>query len=123
MNVKNKYAISVILALGGLAVWVLITSLTHRREAWDSGAFWSMGVPAILLMNAVAGFLEPERIMLKGIISVSLQPVAMTVKAGEIGSMFPFGLVVFLVLGLFFSVGGVAGAFIKRKFFAPASEK
>ena len=72
----------------------------------------------MLLLNAAAGFIEPERIKLKGIISVSLQPVAMTVKAGEIGSMFPFGLVGFLLLGLLFSAGGAAGAFIKKKFFA-----
>ncbi|HBA59795.1 MAG TPA: hypothetical protein DCZ92_03040 [Elusimicrobia bacterium] len=118
MNVKNKYAVSIMLSLGGLAVWVLITALTHKREAWDSGLFWSMGVPAILLMNAIAGFLEPERIVLKGIISVSLQPVAMTVKAGEIGSMFPMGLIVFVILGLFFSIGGGAGVVIKNAFFA-----
>ena len=119
MDEKNKYGVWVALALGGLAVWVLITELTHRREAWDAGEFWSMGVPAILLMNAVAGFLEPRKLMLKGIISVSLQPLAMTVKAGEIGSMFPFGLIVFLVLGLFFSAGGAVGAFVKRNFFTP----
>ena len=118
MQAKNKYLVSILLALSGLAVWVLITTLTNRREAWDSVYFWRYGVPAMLLLNAAAGFIEPERIKLKGIISVSLQPVAMTVKAGEIGSMFPFGLVVFLLLGLLFSAGGAAGAFIKNKFFA-----
>ena len=118
MQAKNKYLVSILLALSGLAVWVLITTLTNRREAWDSVYFWRYGVPAMLLLNAAAGFIEPERIKLKGLISVSLQPVAMTVKAGEIGSMFPFGLVVFLLLGLLFSAGGAAGAFIKNKFFA-----
>lgn len=117
MSLKNKYSVPVALALGGLAVWVAITSLSGRREAWDSVYFWRYGVPAMLLMNAAAGFIEPERIKLKGIISVSLQPVAMTVKAGEIGSMFPFGLAVFLVLGLLFSAGGGAGAFIRNKFY------
>ena len=92
---------------------------THRREAWDSPYYWRYGVPGMLLINAVAGFLEPRRIKLKGLASVSLQPLAMTVKAGEIGSMFPFGLVVFLVLGLLFSAGGAAGAFVKNKFFTP----
>lgn len=119
MNTKNKYWVSVTLALCGLAVWVLITSLTNRREAWDSAYFWRFGVPAMLLLNAAAGFIEPERIRLKGLISVSLQPVAMTVKAGEIGSMFPFGLLVFLALALFYSAGGEVGAFVKRRFFTP----
>lgn len=119
MNPKNKYLVPVSLALCGLAIWVLITSLSGRREAWDSVYFWRFGVPGMLAINAIAGFLEPERIKLKGLISVSLQPVAMTVKAGEIGSMFPFGLIVFLVLGLLYSAGGAAGAFVKRRFFTP----
>lgn len=123
MAIKNKYRISLLLAFCGLAVWLLITSLTGRREAWDSPYFWRCGVPAMLLLNAAAGFLEPERIKLKGLISVSLQPVAMTVKAGEIGSMFPFGLVVFLALGLLYSAGGGAGAFVKHKFFSPPGVK
>ncbi len=116
---KNKYLVSVLLALGGMAVWTLITTLTHKREAWDSGLYWQFGVPAMLLMNAAAGFVEPRRIKLKGLLSVSLQPVAMMVKSGEIGSMFPLGLIVFLVLGLLFSAGGAAGAFVKNKFFTP----
>lgn len=111
---KRSFAVSAGLALGGLAVWVAITSLTDRREAWDSGVFWSAGVPAMLALNAIAAFLEPERIPLKGLLSVSLQPVAMGVKTGEIGSMFPLGLLVFAVLGLFYALGGAAGAFLRR---------
>ncbi|MBI4350616.1 MAG: hypothetical protein HY550_04190, partial [Elusimicrobia bacterium] len=76
MNPKNKYLVPVSLALCGLAIWLLITSLTNRREAWDSVYFWRFGVPGMLAINAIAGFLEPERIKLKGLISVSLQPVA-----------------------------------------------
>ena len=122
MDKKNKYFISFALALCGVAVWVLITSLTNRREAWDSAVFWRFGVPAMLAMNAAAGFIEPERIMLKGLASVSLQPVAMMAKSGEIGSMFPLGLVVFVVMGLLFSAGGAAGALVKKEFFSPSGK-
>ena len=119
MNKKGKYLIAFALAVCGLAVWVLITSLTNKKEAWDSAVFWRFGVPAMLAMNAAAGFLEPERIMLKGLLSVCLQPVAMMARSGEIGSMFPLGLMVFFVMGLLFSVGGAAGALVKKKFFSP----
>ena len=117
MDEKNKYRIPIALALGGMAVWIVITSATGRREAWDSSYFWSVGAPVMLAMNAAAGFLEPRRLRLKGIISVSLQPAAMMIKTGEIGSMFPLGLLVFLVLGLLCSLGGSAGALVKREFF------
>ncbi|OGS10711.1 MAG: hypothetical protein A2234_08720 [Elusimicrobia bacterium RIFOXYA2_FULL_58_8] len=94
-------------------------ALGGRREAWDSPVFWTIGLPALLLMNAIAGFIEPDRIILKGISSVCLQPVAMMVKSGEVGSMFLPGLMLVLVQGLFFSIGGGAGALIKNKFFIP----
>ena len=105
--------------MSGLGVWLVISAITRRREAWDSGVFLSFGVPVMLLLNAAAGFVEPERIRLKGLISVSLQPAAMMVKAGEVGSMFPLGLMMFLILGLLYSAGGAAGAFIRNRFFPP----
>ena len=119
MNKRNGYLISAALAAGGLAVWVLITSLTGRREAWDSPVFWWFGVPAMLALNAAAGFMEPERIVMKGLVSVALQPAAMAVKTGEIGSMFPFGLIVFAALGTLYGIGGTVGALVKKEFFSP----
>ncbi|MBI2427670.1 MAG: hypothetical protein HYV29_02540 [Ignavibacteriales bacterium] len=109
--------INTALALGGLIVWVLISMMTNRREAWDSDLFWSLGVPLMLLMNVVAAFVDPSKVVLKGMLSVVLQPVAMIVMAGEIGSMFPLGLILFGFMGLFYSVGGAIGAFFKKQFF------
>jgi len=91
----------------------------NLREAWDGRGFGPYFI-SMLLLNAAAGFMEPERIMLKGLFSVVLQPLAIFVKSGEIGSMFPFGLVAFFVLGLLFSIAGALGAFVRKKFFAPA---
>jgi hypothetical protein len=119
VNTKNKYITPVILALCGFGVWFLISSAFNMREAWDGPG----GKPyfiAMLLLNAAAGFIEPERKMLKGLASVVLQPLAIFVKSGEVGSMFPMGLIAFFVLGLLFSIAAALGAFIRNKFFAPA---
>ncbi|MEW5797367.1 MAG: hypothetical protein AB1728_00035 [Bacteroidota bacterium] len=110
--------INIALSLGGLIVWLSISMLTDKREAWDSDLFWFMGVPLMILLNAVASFLDPSQIVLKGILSVSLQPVAMIFQTGEIGSMLPLGLILFGFMGLFYSVGGVVGSFVKRNFFS-----
>ncbi|MBI4801755.1 MAG: hypothetical protein HY796_04435 [Elusimicrobia bacterium] len=120
MAVKNKYIVPVILALCGFAAWLLISSAFNLREAWDGPGFAPYFI-LMLMMNAAAGFIEPEKIIRKGILSVSLQPLAIFVISGEIGSLFPLGLIAFLALGLFFSAAGGAGAFIKKKFFAPES--
>lgn len=70
----------------------------------------------MLTINAVAGFIEPKKVVLKGIISVSLQPVALIVLAGEIGSVFPLGLILFLFLGWVYSIGGLVGAYLKTRY-------
>lgn len=115
---KNKYIVPVVLALCGFGVWFLISSAFHLREAWDGPG----GKPyfiAMLLLNAAAGFIEPERKILKGLASVVLQPLAIFIKSGEVGSLFPIGLVAFFVLGLLLSIAGALGGFVKKKLFSP----
>ena len=92
--------------------------MTERREAWDSEVFWQLGTPLMLLLNAIAGFLDPKKIIVKGLISVSLQPVIMMAQNwGDFG-LFPLGLIFFVFLGMFYSIGGAAGTFVKNKFFS-----
>ncbi|OGS59912.1 MAG: hypothetical protein A3J79_04155 [Elusimicrobia bacterium RIFOXYB2_FULL_62_6] len=122
MPTKNKYIVPVILSVCGFGVWFLISSAFHLREAWDGPG----GKPffiSMLLLNAVAGFIEPERKILKGLASVFLQPLAIFIKSGEVGSLFPIGLIAFFVLGLLFSIAAALGAFVKNKFFTPAPNK
>lgn len=71
----------------------------------------------MLAVNAAASFADPRQPVIKGLVSVSLQPVAMICAAGEIGSMLPLGLIVFAMLGLIYSAGGFAGLFVKKRFF------
>lgn len=116
-NTKTILILS-LLAIVGMVVWVAISLSTNKKEAWDTEIFWSIGFPLMLLFNAIAGFIDPKKVMMKGLISVSLQPIAMMVDAGEIGSMFPLGIIVFGFMGMLFSLGGVVGSFLKIKFFS-----
>lgn len=115
----TKYRIPLILAVCGFAVWAGITAAFGLREAWDGRGGGPYFI-AMLLLNAAAGFIEPERKMLKGLASVALQPLAIFIKSGEVGSMFPMGLIAFFMLGLLFSIAVSLGAFVRKKFFAPA---
>jgi hypothetical protein len=53
------------LALTGFAVWTVFSLLPSQpgaamwiREAWDAGGFWAIGVPVMLIAQALAGFLN-----------------------------------------------------------------
>ncbi len=118
MGKMSKYRISFILALCGFGVWVFITEMFNLREAWDGRGSAPFFI-SMLALNFVAGFIEPDRRILKGILSVSLQPLAIFIKSGEVGSMFPLGMVAFFVLGMLFSLGVAVGALLKREFFTP----
>jgi CDP-diglyceride synthetase len=115
--IKRRIAVNTALAVGGMIVWIVIAMITGQNEPWDTDLFWSYGLSTMLALNAIAAFIDPVQRVLKGIWSVALQPVALAFMSGEVGSMFPLGLIVFLVLGLGYSLGGVLGSFVKRRFF------
>lgn len=58
---KKDHWLLLVAAAGGALVWVLIVVATGKREAWDSGVYFSVGLPAICLLAAVLGFVEPKR--------------------------------------------------------------
>jgi hypothetical protein len=55
-----------LLAAEGFAIWAVFSTLpffTGRpsiREAWDTNAYWSLGIPVLLLSLAVAGAIGKE---------------------------------------------------------------
>lgn len=66
----SSIAIGVLLAVVGLGVWFGISIWSGAtapengfsvREAWDSGAYFYIGVPLMALAVAAAAFFRPER--------------------------------------------------------------
>ena len=118
MTKPSDRIILISLASAGAIVWIIIGAMTNQREAWDSDLFWLLGNPLMLLINGIAGFIDPKNIIVKGFILVLLQPVVMIITAAEIGGLLPLGLILFVFLGIFYSIGGAVGAFIKKNFFS-----
>ena len=117
MAKDTKRIILIALAVAGAVVWIAIGAMTGRSEAWDSDVFWQLGTPLMMLINAVACFLDSRKILVKGFVSVSLQPVIMMIQNWGDFDLLPLGLILFIFLGMFYSIGGAAGAFVKNKFF------
>ncbi len=74
--------------------------LADRREAWDSGTYWSMAYPLALLVCAGLGYryrLKPWRWAAALFLA---QFIAMCVRNGELGNLWPLGIVMFMILAL-----------------------
>lgn len=119
---NRQMLIHTALAVAGMVIWIVMTLITGKDEPWDSDQFWSYGLFLMVTINIIAAVLDPHQPVIKGLISVVLQPIAMMFVAGEIGSMFPLGLIVFAVLGIIYSIGGVIGVKIRQRFFQNISE-
>jgi|GEM_PF-1577650 len=94
-------------AASGVAIEIGIGAASHRREAWDSGLYWSMGLPLMLLAALVCGFVARRRAAVTGYSPFAGGLAAMVVKTGT-GSMLPLGVIFMAVVGL----SGVAAAFV-----------
>ena len=95
----------------GALLWGLLAALTHRREAWDSGLYWTVGLPASYAVAALLAWMEPRRSWRWAIIPFAGQATWMFAAAG-IGNLAPLGLVFFAVL----SIPGVfAAALVARR--------
>ncbi len=83
----------------GFAIELLIGMLAGRREAWDSGMFWVLGYPAMILVAYVFGAAAGVRPVLIGYAPFAGLLVAMLLKTGA-GSLLPLGIIMTMFLGL-----------------------
>ena len=98
----------------GAAIWIVIALASGRKEAWDSGLYFSVGIPAVCLVSAVFGFLEPRRSWRWGVLPMIGQLVWMLLSQG-VGNLLPLGVIVFGVLSIPSIITARIGAFIATK--------
>jgi hypothetical protein len=91
------YAIA---AAAGAVLWLAGAEFTGRREAWDSGLYWTVFYPLALAACGLLGYFFPERPKRWAIALFLAQCLAMGIRNGEIGSLLPLGIIVFAVLSL-----------------------
>jgi hypothetical protein len=83
--------------VSGILVWIVVSSFSGKREAWDSASYFTFGMPVLCLIAGLLGYAEPERPWRWGTAPLVGQGVCMFVSQG-LGNLFPLGIV---VLGLF----------------------
>ena len=111
---KKDYWLYGIAASVGILVWVVVATMSGRREAWDSAAYFQVGIPALCLVSAVMGYLAPDRAWRWGAIPLGAQLVWMLVTQGP-GNLLPLGLIVGGILAVPPILAARLGAFIHRR--------
>lgn len=94
---KRDYWLLLAGAIGGAAVWIVIARASGRTEAWDSGLYFSLGMPVVCLMSMAFAFFEPSRSWRWGVAPFVGQLVWLLMTQGP-GNLLPLGVAVFAVL-------------------------
>ena len=115
---KKDYWLYGAAVAAGIGVWVVVSEVSHRREAWDSEWYFLIGIPVVCMVAAGLGFVEPRKPWRWGLIPLMAQAVWMVVTQG-VGNLLPLGLVVFGVLAIPSMITAWLGALV-GKAVAPA---
>lgn len=112
MPPRPSLAPASIAVASGVALWFLGALLTGKREPWDGSAYWAVVYPAAILAAALLGRAYPERPWRWALLLFEAQFLAMCVRNGELGNLWPIGMALFAVIAL----PAVAAAKIAARF-------
>jgi hypothetical protein len=96
-------------------LWVASAVLAGRREAWDAPQYWAVAYPAGLAVCALLGGAYPARPWRWALWLFEAQLVAMCVRNGELGNLFPLGMLLFAIIALPGMLAAVLGARFGRR--------
>jgi hypothetical protein len=99
----TAYALSVVT---GMVLWFAAMASSGKREPWDEPSYWSVVYPAAIIVSGLLGFFFSNRSWRWPLALFCGQFLAPTIRAGELGNLWPLGLLLFLVM----SVPGIAVA-------------
>ena len=115
--VLKRRSVVALSVAAGIGLELGIHLLSGRREAWDSGLYWTLGLPLVALLSAAIGLASERSDWLWTFLIVPSQVTTMMVRSGEIGSLWPLTAVLSSILSTPF----VAAAFVGSKMRRPPS--
>jgi len=100
----------------GFFVWMVVSYMSGRVEAWDSHLYWKFGYPALVIGSALMGYHKRGRAWRWGLWAGMGQALGLLLSRIMIGggfSLAPMGFLVILLLTLpcmlFSMIGGKLG--------------
>jgi hypothetical protein len=116
-TLRAPFAYAIAAAVGA-AGWLGISQLTHRREAWDSGLYFSWFLPSVALVVAALAFFAPDRSWRWAFTPFGAQAVVAVVQNPG-ANLLPIGLLVFAFYGALCLVPARLGVALRRRLEPP----
>ena len=111
---KKDYWLYGVAVVAGIIVWVVVSAVSHKREAWDSKWYFLACMPVVCLLSAILGFVEPDRPWRWGVTPLAGQFFWMLLTQGP-GNLLPLGVIVFGILSVPSVLTARLGAFVGKK--------
>lgn len=118
MTARKSYVPHVIAAAVGIALWYVTASASGRREAWDASSYWTFAYPIAMLASAWMGYRYPQASWRWPLTLFEAQFFAQCVRNGELGNLWPLGMLLFAVI----AVPGIVAARLAARFSTAAEE-
>ena len=103
------YVISV---LSGVLVWIVVSAVSGKKEAWDS-SWYGAGYAFICAVSITLGYLKPVQTWRWGVLPFMGQFVWMLISQ-EVGNLLPLGIIVFGVMSLPAAIAAKMGAYFSK---------
>ena len=107
---KKETWLYVITVLTGALVWIVVSKVSGRREAWDSSLYFSVGYPVICLLSLALGYFAPAQSWRWGVAPFAGQFVWLLLSQGP-GNLLPLGIFAFAVISVPAIVAAKIGAY------------
>ncbi|MGH3465820.1 MAG: hypothetical protein ACREUN_03070 [Burkholderiales bacterium] len=105
------YAVSV---LAGAAVCLAISAATGRKEAWDSGVYFSVGIPVMVLTIFTLSYVFPWHAW-RWTLSMALGQSLAMLLGGNSLSLWPLAILAMLFFSLPQFAAGLAASWLARR--------
>ena len=111
---RRLIILSCLYVVVGAILWTVTASLGDRREAWDSPLYGRLVLPALIALPGIGGYIFPLQPKRWSYLLCGGQALA-AFAADPTASLLPLGLILFGIMGAFFSLAGLAGAAISKR--------
>lgn len=117
MNNRDARLPFVIAAVAGMALWFIASFKLGKREPWDDQFYWGAVYPIAVLASGVMGVFFPDRPWRWVLTLFLAQCVAMTIRNGELGNLWPLGMLLFCIIAIPAIALAQSSSWARRRFF------
>jgi len=96
---RNEYLPYAAATLSGLVVCLAITIATGRNEAWDSGFYFSAGIPVMCVLIFVISYVFPRKAWRWTLSMAVGQSIALVMGGGSL-TLWPLAIIAMTVLSV-----------------------